>query len=216
MNTPDQVVALESAIFERADALAKEHETQAQRARERIRRDSEDRLRLLEERETLIAQARADREFRRRVQASEIRMQAELDRLRWGLVESVLERLNEHLARLAEDEARYLPVLQSLLADAAGAIHEGDVEALVSDNDHRRFKGRWQEVAAAAVPDREVALSDEQCACLGGVLVRTRDGRVSVDNTFQGRMDRLRDEINRVILDRLFPSGSHRGAVFNG
>jgi V/A-type H+-transporting ATPase subunit E len=216
MNATDQVAALEKAILDRAKNLAEEHHTQAQRAKDRIHADSADRLRLLEERETLVAQARADREYRRRVQASEIRMQAELDRLRWGLVESVYEHVQERLAALARDEERYLPVFRQLLAGAAGAIDADALEVLVSDADHRRFKDRWDEIAAEAVPGRKLVLSDEQCACRGGVLVRTPDRRVSVNNTFEGRLERLRDELDRVVLERLFPSLGQRGVAFNG
>ena len=91
MSPDDQVAALEKAILERARSLAGEHLQQASRARERIMEDSAERMRLLEEKEILVAKAKAEREYRRRVQASEIRMQSELDRLRWGLVQSVLD-----------------------------------------------------------------------------------------------------------------------------
>ena len=82
MKAEDQVAALEQAIRERAHALAEEHMEQAKRAKERIRKETGNRIQLLEEKENLSAQARAEREYRRRVQASEIRLQAELDRLR--------------------------------------------------------------------------------------------------------------------------------------
>ncbi|MDJ0890950.1 MAG: V-type ATP synthase subunit E, partial [Gammaproteobacteria bacterium] len=104
MSADDQVAALESAILDRARNLADEHVEQAARARERIMDDSAERLRLLEEKEILAAKARAEREFRRKVQASEIRMQADLDRLRWNLVRSVLDNIQLRLTQLSADQ----------------------------------------------------------------------------------------------------------------
>ncbi len=206
MSSDDQVAALESAILERAKNLAEEHFTQAGRARERIMDDSAERLRLLEEKEILVAKARADRAFRRKVQASEIRMQADLDRLRWNLVRSVLDNMQLRLNKLSADQASYLPLFKRLLAEAAASIEREELVALVSDADHRRLAESWDTIAQEAVPDKRVSLSDEVCPCSGGVLVRSDDNRISVDNTFEGRLSRLELELHRVIVERLFPN----------
>ncbi len=206
MSPDNQVAALEKAILERARSLAEEHLKQAGRARERIMDDSAERLRLLEEKEILVAKARAEREYRRKVQASEIRMQADLDRLRWGLVRSVLDNIHHRLAEISADQTRYLPMFKRLLAEAAASIERQELVALVSDADHRRLAEGWDAIAREAVPDKQVALSDEVCPCTGGVLVRSQDDRISVDNTFEGRLSRLESELHRVILERLFPS----------
>ncbi len=127
MSPDDQVAALEKAILERAQSLADEHHKQAGRARERIMVDSAERLRLLEEKEILVAKARADREYRRKVQASEIRMQAELDRLRWGLVRSVQDNIHHRLVELRADQTRYLPMFKRLIAEAAASIERQEM-----------------------------------------------------------------------------------------
>ncbi len=216
MKAVDQVAALEEAIFERAKALADEHLVQANRARQRIHQDSLERQHLLEEKEILAAKAKAEREFRRLVQASEIRMQAELDRLRWGLVESVLEDVRTQLADIHTAEDRYLPFFKQLLSQAAAAIERDELKALVSDSDHRKFSVRWEEIAREAVRGKTITLSDEPCSCSGGVLVTSADERISVDNTFEGRMERLDAELHQVILERLFPSAALMGALFSG
>ena len=206
MSADDQVAALESAILDRARNLADEHVEQAARARERIMDDSAERLRLLEEKEILAAKARAEREFRRKVQASEIRMQADLDRLRWNLVRSVLDNIQLRLTQLSADQTTYLPMLKRLLAEAAASIEREELVALVSDADHRRLAGDWEAIAREAVPEKQVRLSEEVCPCSGGVLLRSEDNRISVDNTFEGRAARMEFELHRVILERLFPS----------
>jgi V/A-type H+-transporting ATPase subunit E len=216
MNPNDQIGALEKAIFERAKTLADEHLRQAQRARERILADSSDRLRLLEEKEVLLAKNRAEREFRRRVQSSEIRMQSELDQLRWGLVLSVMEGVKRQLHALQTDDERGLALLKSLLIEAAQAMERDDLIARVSDLDHRRVADEWGEKYRDAVPGKVIRLSDDPCPCSGGVLVESADGQISVDNTFEGRMARFEADLQRVILERLFVSAGQMGTLFHG
>jgi V/A-type H+-transporting ATPase subunit E len=216
MNPNDQIGALEKAIFERAKTLADEHLRQARRARERILADSADRLRLLEEKETLLAKSRAEREFRRRVQSSEIRMQSELDQLRWGLVLSVMEGVKRQLHVLERDDEQGLALLKSLLIEAAEAIERTELIAGVSDLDHRRVSEVWDETFRDVVPGKTIALSAEPCPCSGGVLVETADGRISVDNTFEGRIARLEADLQRVILERLFVAAGQMGTLFHG
>lgn len=216
MNPNDQIGALEKAIFERAKTLADEHLRQAQRARERILADSSDRLRLLEEKEVLLAKNRAEREFRRRVQSSEIRMQSELDQLRWGLVLSVMEGVKRQLHALQTDDERGLALLKSLLIEAAQAMERDELIARVSDLDHRRVADEWGEKYRDAVPGKVIRLSDDPCPCSGGVLVESADGQISVDNTFEGRMARFEADLQRVILERLFVSAGQMGTLFHG
>lgn len=216
MNPNDQVASLEQAIFERAKTLADEHLRQAQRARERILTDSSDRLRLMEEKEMLLAKNRAEREYRRLVQSSEIRMQADMDRLRWGLVQSVMQGVNSRLKTLQADDESGLALLKSLLVEAAQAIERDELVARLSDFDQRRVGDRWAKEFRVAVPGKTVELSSEACPCSGGVLVESVDGRISVDNTFEGRMARLEADLERVILERLFATAGQMGTLFHG
>lgn len=215
-NAPDQVDTLEQAILERAQALAEEQVGQGNRARERILEASSEKLRLLEDRELLAAKAQSEREYRRLVQASEIRRQAELDGLRWALVESVMEGVGAALAELSAEEAKYLPVFKALLNEAVNAIGEDEVVATINEIDHRRFAERWDKIVRAAVPKRRVSLSAEFIACTGGVRVNSKDGRISVDNTFEGRIERLEQELHTLILERLFPTPVQMGPLFHG
>lgn len=216
MNPETQVRNLEHALLARARELVREHLEKAAAERDRILADVAHRLRLAEEREILAAKADAERLFRRRVQAAEIRMQGELDRLRWTLVQTVVGAVKGELARLAGDEARYAPVLAGLLAAAAERL---DGKALVADlnaRDRERFGARWEAFAAAAVPDKHVTLSSLALEVSGGVIVRTPANHVRIDNTFEGRLDRLGDAVHALVLERLFAAVPHMETVFHG
>jgi V/A-type H+-transporting ATPase subunit E len=211
-----KVENLESALLERAKSLADEYLARAKRSRSRILEEENERLRLREERETLAAKAMAERTYRRRVQASELHLQEDLDRLRWQLVQAVLDDLNDRLARVAADEQRYPSLLEALLASAAQSIADPELVAEVNAHDLERLGEGWEQLARRAVPDKRIVLAEEPIRCTGGVRVRDEGNHMRVDNTFEGRLERLVELVHQAIVDRLFAQATHMGALFHG
>lgn len=215
--TPDSSIqSLEHSLVARARELVREHLDKAASERERIRADVAQRLRLAEEREILAAKAEAERLFRRRVQAAEIRFQGELDRLRWTLVQTIISEVRERLARLADDEALYLAFLKAQIGAAAQAIETDPLVAELNARDRDRFSARWTALAREAAPNRNVSLATSTHARRGGVIVLTPDRTVRIDNTFEGRLDRLADTVHGAILERLFAAVPHMESLFHG
>jgi V/A-type H+-transporting ATPase subunit E len=216
MSTTPQLVELESALLTRARTLAEEYLASARRNRDRIVADANERLRLREEREILAAKALADRTYRQRVQAAEIKQQEELDRLRWTLVRQILDRLPGELAKVVADQPRYTNLLAAYLARAATVIERDELVATLNAADRTRLAGTWDAFARAAVPDKRVALGNEMVNASGGVVVSSDDDTIRVNNTFEGRMERLQNDLQRVVTERLFASTEHMGALFSG
>lgn len=216
MNPEVQVKELEHALLARARALVREHLEKGEAEKARILHEAAQELRLAEEREILRAKLDADRLLRRRVQAAEIRMQGELDRLRWTLVQGVIGQVRERLARLAEDEAAYTPVLTALLGAAARRIDSHAVFAELDARDRGRYAGRWAALAAAAAPGKHVILAPTTHDGSGGVILRTPSNHVRIDNTFEGRLERLADAVHAAVLERLFAAVPHMETLFHG
>jgi len=202
----DQITELEAAILQRANRLAAEFRQRAERSRDNILREASDRLRLREEREVLLAKALAERAYRRQVQASELKLRAQMDQLRWNLAKGVQEQLLTRAEAFVADAKQYLPVLGSLLA-AAVAEFPADTELVAefSDRDRQRLAPGWAEFVTGAIPGRAIALGPDPLQCTGGVIVRTPDNRIRVDNTFEGRLSRLETRLYQTIVERLFP-----------
>jgi V/A-type H+-transporting ATPase subunit E len=212
----NQVQELEQAILARAERLAAEYRDRAQRSRDNILRAASDRLRLREEREEAIAKALGERTFRQQVQANELKLQSHLDRVRWNLVTDVERRLGERMDAFRRDDPAYLDLLSAYLAQAAGEIESDDLVTAVNRQDLSRLRHGWEEIAASAAPGKSLRLSAEPIETVGGVLVRTADNRIRVDNTFEGRLERLSQRVQQVILERLLSMGPESGNLFGG
>lgn len=212
MNKQMQINELETALIARAKALAEEHVANAKRTRDQVMADANERQRLREEREILAAKAAAERTFRQRQQAAEIKQQEEIDRLRWSLVQNVMGRLTAELERLGNDEKAYLPLLRKLLAQAAGVIEEKDLVAELNARDHARLTGDWEKFCRDAGVKQRIALAPDPVTSLGGVRVRNTGDTIRVDNTFEGRLERLQEALLQVVMERQFASTASIGA----
>lgn len=204
----EQVHELESAILERANRLAVEYRERAGRSRDNILQESHKRLHLREEREVLLAKSKAERTFRRQVQAHELKLQKEMDHLRWNLVMTVKNQLRDRLRVLVQDEKTYLPLLQSLIASAARDFEQQKLVASFNSRDLGLVQPIWEEFARAATTEKQISLSPDPIHTIGGVILSSEDGRIRFDNSFEGREERLADRLNQLILERLFPAGT--------
>lgn len=200
-----QVAALEKTILDQARGLAAEYLAKASQQRDIILRDAAERLRVAEERETLAAKAAADRLQRRHVQASELKIQSQLDQLRWELTLSVQSRLAERMRHLRDDRAAYQTWLTELVCEGAQQITEGELIAEVDAEDLEWLPAIWPRLVEEAAPGRMICLSNHAIAGSGGVRLRTVDRRIQLDNRFEGRLARLESGIQRRLVQQLFP-----------
>ena len=204
----DQVEELEQAILAQANRLASEYRERAERSRDNILREAGERLHLREEREVLLAKAKAERAYRRRVQANELQLRKEMDHLRWNLVEEVRGRLAERMQTMVQErQEAYQTLLQRLLAKGVEAIERDALVAEVSKRDLTWLQPIWQEFSKAVAAGKRVELAALPIETLGGIRIRSEDNRIRVDNTFEGRLERLGRRLHQIIIERLLTEG---------
>jgi V/A-type H+-transporting ATPase subunit E len=212
----EQISGLENALLERAQNLADEYLAGAKRAREHILNDCQARLQQREERERLAAQALSERLYQRRVQAAEMQLQSELDKLRWSLVQSVLNQLKKRFSDAVSAEKDSLKILDAFLREAAGQIESDTLVAQVNAKDYQRLQGNWETFVSSVSTEKRIELSKDTLPCTGGVLLRSEDNRIRIDNTFEGRLERLHDRVQREVIERLFAAAAPTRDLFNG
>lgn len=212
----NQVQELEQAILARAQKLADQFAEQAERTREAVLREAAERLRQREQREEAVARVLADRQYRQRVQAAELKLQSKLDRVRWNLVRAVEARLEERMRDfMRQDADGYRAFLLGLLREGARQMSDLSLVVAANTND-RALVGELLDGLRAELPGQEIVLDAEPVETLAGVLLTSADRRVRVDNTFEGRMARLRLRLQQTVLERLLPPNAESGNITNG
>ena len=213
----EQVRALQHSILERARELSAEHIAQGEMTRNKILEDAREKIKLMEQKELLAARLHSEREYQQQVQANELRIQAELDRNRWGLVQSVMDKISRQLVELSRDDERYPPVFKSLLKKAATSIDHPRLVASINNDDLSRFHDNWPAIVKdCCAGDVKIELSAEALPCIGGIKLVTQQGDVMIDNTFEGIIARREEVLQRIIFERLFSSAPAMGGGFDG
>ncbi|MCP5142498.1 MAG: hypothetical protein H6926_00470 [Chromatiales bacterium] len=207
---------LEAALIKRAENLAARYREQGERGRERLLGDAAEHLNLREQREVLYAKNLADRTYRRRVQSHELRMRKRADILRWDLVREVIDEMRSRATAFAEHDKRYPDLLRGWIRAAIERIDAEAVVVRVNARDRQRLHGDFAALAAAFAPTRQVRLADEPLDTIGGALVSDADDRQRVDDTLEGRAERLHDELVARVLERLFASVPDMDTLFKG
>ncbi len=204
MSDAKDVSELEAALIDRAERLANEYLQKGKDGRAAILNEELERQRAREARIGEEAQADADRIYRRRVQAAQLKIQANLDRERWQLIQSVIEALPAKLATAADDRAYYTGLLEALVGRAAESIGEEELVASLNERDLDRFRDEWRDIVNSAAPGKDIRLSPEPVEISGGARLTSVDDRVAVDASFEGRAERYEGELVQVIAERLF------------
>ena len=199
---------LAAAIQQRAHNLADSQLAQAQQQRAHILEAARKRLHQWEQKEIQTAQAAGERLYRQQLQASEIKMQTELDQLRWQLVQEVMAELRQQLTQLTQQSERYLTLLKQYFLKAVELVDEAELVAEVNQQDYQRLKAQWDALVKENLAQKRCSLSILAYGCSGGILVHDRANRIRIDNTFEGLMSRLEAELYQTITTQLFASAT--------
>jgi V/A-type H+/Na+-transporting ATPase subunit E len=122
--------------------------------------------------------------------------------------QNLSEAFSQAMANLeasAKTSPDYQGILKALVLEAVGRI--GGADLVVQGNS--RDQTILQVIASQIAEEREIRLSVDPQALsrsVGGVIVRSADGFVSFDNTYEARMERMKPRL-RTEIARLFTEG---------
>jgi len=197
-------------------ALVQEILADAQRRAERIqqRADREARKLLADaakeaqsQREALLAQAREKAEHQEQRMTS--RIDQELQALRRQALYSIVQRVRDEAQRQLADLAAgddHRDILAALAVLAIGDMTGDGFLLVLRPQDAERWRDELPEVVQARVRDElsrdvRVAIAQETVEATGGLIVRDDAGRQMADQTFEGRMRRLWEQIDGELVN---------------
>jgi len=128
-----------------------------------------------------------------RLKANTIRLNA-INRALEKLLHDVIEQLEKWSKR---DRHRYTILLKKLIAEGVEIIRE-DVEVLLKEEDLKLnldLSALSNEIARKTGINAKIKVSGERLNAAGGVIVRSIDGRIVVQNTFETIVERFRRKL---------------------
>ena len=122
------------------------------------------------------------------------------------LVTSVLDEVKTRLEALSQSE-KYIPILEKLIVDAGTALGGGKLKALLNKRDSAlalKLNILAKAIAKRTGTKTQLKLCKEKIETSGGAIVKTLDGRIVVDNTFEAILKRRERELRLKIARILF------------
>lgn len=197
-----QVEKIVSKINEDAEVEASKIVSEAESRAEELRKEAESKSK--EVYSEIIERYRRDAEQERQRIVANAKLKgrkAKLD-VREECIQAAFKRAKERLKELPSKE--YRKVMENLILEAAQAIGESAV-VLTRKEDASLVSGDFLEKVSEKA-GAKIERGEEYIPAIGGVVVRSRDERVEVDNTFDTRLERYRDELRKEVAKVLFES----------
>jgi len=182
-------------ILRRAEAQARrileEAEKEAEEKYRLIMREGEDKIRIKEQQMITLFEVEVKN---RLLQAKEELVEEAFER--------ALNRLREYV--LTED---YWECLLKLIAEAGRQINSEKLIVELNKRDHQKLTEKDLHELSEKIGVK-LEKSEKVIDCIGGVIVKSFDGKVVVDNTFENRLRTLKNSLRAKIADILFEEGS--------
>lgn len=191
MALEEMLVALEQEgqeTVDRIESQAKAHENQIlKEAKEEADRIRSDHIKKMED------QVRMERS--RIINGAHFQVKKEVIRMKEAMMNEVFSEVSKRIENLRND-ASYKDIFEKLTTEAVSGIAG---KALVSIDPADENLGR--EVLDKMKIDYELALSNK---CLGGLIARSEDGRIILNNTIDSRLDKAKQLLKTDVLKVLF------------
>jgi len=120
------------------------------------------------------------------------------------LITNVLNEVKKRLVNLKKSEG-YVPVLEKLIVDAGAVLGGGMLEVVLNENDSTLVKLNKLEkkISDRSSVDTQLKFSEQKTKAVG-IIVKTIDDRIFVDNTFEAILSRRERELRLKITRILF------------
>ncbi|MCS4541204.1 MAG: V-type ATP synthase subunit E family protein [Euryarchaeota archaeon] len=192
--TKKQVEKIISEAMVRANEIKQRAEMAAKEKKKQIVEKGQIQCKLEEQR--IIAEAK--------IKARQLKLNAQEE-----LLNEAFKRAEEQLKKIVE-KPEYKSHLQHLIEEAVSSIGSRDLEIVCGERERAVLKqNNFLDALSKAISSKMNApvnldISSETANKIGGVIVRTKDRRIEVDNTFEARMQRLKDSLRTKVAHILF------------
>lgn len=114
------------------------------------------------------------------------------------LIQEYIEKVFENALKKIESTARddnYSTLISKLIDEATKALGTTDIVVHTNSKDNQIVQSVLSKFSGAE-------LSSETVNCLGGIIVKSKDGTMTYDNTIDARIDRMKPLIRKEIASR--------------
>ncbi len=198
--------SLEKEAKEKKEKLIEEAKEKAEK------RKSEARETAKEESEEIIQEGKKEAEAREKRILSNAKTEARRKKLEFKdeMSKRVFESVKERLEELRENQEKYKKTIQNLVVDGGISVGGGNLEVIVPKGENFLSDGEVEEleneIEKETGNETSLEIIEELAKSKGGVIVRKGDRTLQCNNTFEARLERMRDSLRTEVINKLFES----------
>jgi V/A-type H+-transporting ATPase subunit E len=194
-STLQGVEALRQAILAQARGQAQDLLREAQREVEGLRQRAEEDAELIRREILETARLETSMDKQRRIAAARLEIHRHLLARREKHIADVFDTALKQLQELRHTKA-YRNALRRLTAEAAAALAGGELRVSANREDLALLDDVFlEQISQGLKPKTTLTRGEILREIDGGVIVETPDGRIRYDNTFSGRLERMRGDL---------------------
>ena len=198
-------------IREKTNKLIKDIVAVQQKEINEIGKDSEVKIQQKQEEIVEVAKTKAEAEFLKERAKQELDLKLKLTKFRDELVDEFIVKATEKIKTMA-DSKEYVKSLENLLVTAIITLKEPEVIVHCRKQDKKIFTSQWlSSITVKAEKENKIkskiTLSREFNTTIWGLIVETSDRKISINNTYEKRIDRALGKIKRELSLMLTQEG---------
>jgi len=208
MEISESSEAIRRKILDDAEKEAQRTIEKAKSNASEIMSASEERAKEIRETEIEERKKQIEETNRQRIAEARVDHHRRLQTLKAGLIEEVFDKVIERL-RIRVGTPNYLDTLNSLIIDGGSTLGGGKLVIRLNETDKKKvsqkaLKQLSQEIEKRTQTETKIVLDKNLVKTIGGVVVSTADQRASIDNTFETRLERIKEETQTELETLLF------------
>ncbi|MHA1668080.1 MAG: V-type ATP synthase subunit E [Candidatus Heimdallarchaeaceae archaeon] len=194
-------VEITKKIEEKAEKKIKEILAEQKAEIAKIEKETEEKIAKLREKIIEEAKRTAERQFQKKTAKQDLEFKLKITKYRDELVEELLEKAVKELEKLTETED-YVKSLENLIIEAASTLKQKELILYCRKKDKKIFSKQFLEKISSKLLkesniETTITLSNKHIDCLGGIILETSDGKISIKNTYEKRIERSLEELKR-------------------
>ena len=196
---------MKDEILANAEEKAKEIINQANQIASEISEDAQKRAERISKEIVEQAKKEADLGLRREIAKAKLTARSDTLKNKEEIINDVFDQAQKKLIELVSS-AEYAKTLNNLITEAVIGLNGGDLKIKIQTGHgkHIDISKIQQRVMQQTGMTTTLSVAEENLRSIGGAIVTNANETILIDNTFEARMRRMRQEIRTNIAKILF------------
>ena len=166
-----------------------------------IEKETDDKIKQIQKNVIKEAEKEADAEFLKEKAKQDLDLRLKITKYRDEMVEEFVKKANEKIASVVKTK-EYEKSLKKIITEAIITLKQSEIQIYCRKEDKGIFSKQFIDSISAEIKkeqklDVKLNVVDKTISSIGGVIIETSDGKISINNTYEKRIERSLEELKR-------------------